>query len=129
MNPFRTLGLAGQIACAVVALTALALVVWWAGGGARREAAEARAEAAMSDSRAKSAADAGVILDQAHTASTESETLSRETADAIRNAPGASVRLDPGLNRAARERLCLRAAYRDRPECAVFKSGSPQPSR
>lgn len=43
--------------------------------------------------------------------------LTRENADAIRNAPGADAPVDPALDAVARERLCRRAAYRVRPEC------------
>lgn len=128
MNPFRTLGLVGWLVVGCVALVIVCAGLWWATGGARRDAAIAKANAAFSDSKAKSGADAGQTLDKAHQASTDNEALSRENADAIRNAPGADQRLDPSLNRAALERLCRREAYRNEPDCLQF-TGRAKPSR
>lgn len=105
----------------VIVLVAV-LAIWWVltePGRANRRAAEARADGAFSAGRTTSAVEAGRIAGAAHEAAQASETLSRETADALRHVQGADQRLDPDLNRAARERLCLRAAYRDRAECAV----------
>lgn len=112
-----------------IALVAVCLIVWvlTEPGRANQRAAEARTAGAMSEARAGSAAQAGQILDGAHANATTSEALSRENADAIAQAPGADQRLDPGLNRAARERMCHRPAYRLSAEC-VQLLGRPQPA-
>jgi len=108
---------------AVLALAALLLLwgAWWAiiirPADNAKEAATARVEGGFATARTESARDAGNTLDGALKGAATNEQTARETADAIRQAPGADVRLDPALNRTARERLCLRAAYRDRPEC------------
>lgn len=115
----------------LVVLVVVALIIaggWWMvtePGRANQRTAEAKTAGAMSDARAGSAAQAGNILDQAHVNATTSEALSRENADAIAQAPGAGQRLDPGLNRAGRERVCLRPAYRLSAEC-VQLLGRPQ---
>jgi hypothetical protein len=119
-------------AAVIVITLAAALGMGWfvtEPGRANRRAAEAGASSEMSGARAGAAADAGAILDDTHSAETQSEALSRENADAILQAPGADQRLDPELNRTARERLCERAAYRGRPECAVQQHGGAQPPR
>lgn len=115
----------------VLAVAALAIFgIWWMvtePGRANQRTAEAQTSGAMSGARAGSAAEAGKILDGAHANATTSEALSRENADAIAQAPGAGQRLDPGLNRAGRERVCLRPAYRLSAEC-VQLLGRPQPA-
>lgn len=131
MNPFtifRALGLAGKLTVALVALLIVLAGVWWATGGIRRDAKQAKVDAAMAVAHGKSAADAAQISDAAHAAQSASETLSRENEDAIRNAPGAAQALDPGLNDVARRRLCLRASLRNTPEC-VQLLGPAKPSR
>lgn len=116
----------GWLASALV-LAAVVALGWWfvtEPGRQRQRAAEAEVSAKLSDARTKSAADAISIQDGASDAAAASEQLSRESADAIRNAPGADQRLDPGLNRAGRERLCRRAAYRDHPDCVQLSRGA-----
>ena len=112
-----------------ITLAALLWMGWFVTepGRANRRAVEAGASSEMSGARAGAAADAGAILDSTHSADTQSEALSRENADAILQTPGAAQRLDPELNRTARERLCERAAYRGRPECAMQQHGGAQP--
>lgn len=95
-------------------------------GRARQRAAAAGAEGELARAFGRSAVEAGQLVDQARDQAARSETLTQETADAIQAAPGAGQRLDPALNRTARERLCLRAAYRDRPEC-LQRPGAAQP--
>lgn len=112
--------------CALGALLLIILVAWYL--NAPQRAAEARAGGILAEEHGKAAADAGRTIDAAHNAATANETLSRENADAIRAANGASQPLDPDLNRVARERLCARAAYRGRPEC-VQLLGPAEPSR
>lgn len=109
----------------IIVLVAI-LAIWWVltePGRANQRAAEARADGAFSTGRTSSAVEAGKIAGAAHQAAQASEALSRETADVLRQAPGAAERLDPELNRIARERLCLRAAYREHPICAVQQPG------
>ena len=95
-----------------IVLITICIIVWvlTEPGRANQRTADARTAGAMSETRAGSAARAVQILDGAHANATNSEALSRENADAILQAPGAGQRLDPELNRTARERLCDLAA-------------------
>lgn len=94
---------------------------WWfiiirpAENAAKAEVATA--EGSFATARTESARDAIGVQDRALGEAATTEQTSKENADAIHQAPGADVRLDPALNRTARERLCNRASYRDRPEC------------
>lgn len=119
------------VAASLVACLAAIVAVWWfvtAPGRERAKADQARAEAQLSQARTASAADAVVITDRAASAAVSSETLSTETAHEIAQAPGAGQRLDPGLNDAARRRLCLRAAYAGTPDCLQLFGGA-EPAR
>lgn len=114
-----------EVWIAGVMLSAVLLFgLWWIliAGPAHhaKQVAAAKVSSAYAASRADAAADAAVVLDQAHAANAVTEALSRDTSDAIHAAPGADVRLDPALNRAARERLCLRAAYSATPDCVQY---------
>jgi hypothetical protein len=113
----------------IVVLLALAALVfaWWVFTAPQRAAA-AKAGQTIAEGHTKGAADAVGINDKARTTAQQSEDLTRENADAIRQAPGADVRLDPDLNRTGRERLCNRPAYAGRPEC-LQHAGGAQPSR
>lgn len=106
---------AGLVACLLV----IATIIWFATepGRQKARAEQARAAAALAGARTASAANAAQITDQAASAAISSETLSKETANAIAQAPGAGQRLDPGLNDAGRRRLCLRPAYAGTPDC------------
>lgn len=122
----RALSPTGWALAAMLAIAAI-LAAWWVltePGRARHRAAEAELGARLSDARTESARDAVTIQGNAAQAAAESEQLSRESADVIRNTPGADQRLDPRLNRVGRERLCLRAAYRNRPECVQLARGA-----
>lgn len=124
----RVIGTLVTVVACIVGLIFLYWLVFMKPAQDRRAKRSAEVAGALSDSRTQSATDAGVILDGAHADATASEQLSRETEDAIRQAPGADVRLDPALNRTARQRLCERPAYRGRPEC-VQQPGRAEPAR
>lgn len=114
LTPTAWLVTAGLVVVIIVA-------AWWLiiGGPAndRKNAALARAEATLASARTEAASEAAIITDAAHGAATASEALSRESANVIQSAPGADVRLDPDLNRIARERLCRRVSYAQSPQC------------
>ncbi|HYD26950.1 hypothetical protein [Brevundimonas sp.] len=119
------------LAWKLIAGALVVLVVWllWnSGQRARQREAAARADSAFASARTGAATDANRIQDEALSGRASDEALSRKHADELLQAPGAGQRLDPGLNRAARERLCQRAAYRDRPDC-VQLAGGRQPPR
>jgi len=46
--------------------------------------------------------------------------ITRENDNAIRSAPGADTPVPAAVDSVARERLCRRAVYRERPECLQF---------
>ncbi len=83
----------------------------------QREAAQNKVDAGMGQARSESAADAMQTVERAHDAQAQSEALSRENEDAIRNAPGANQAVDPRVSDVARRRLCERASLRRTPEC------------
>lgn len=99
-----------------VALLVVGLIVFNVLNGAR-EAAQNKVDATMGAARSKATAEASQIIDRAHNAQTQSEALSRESEDAIRQAPGADQRLDPALNDVARRRLCERPSLRRTEQC------------
>lgn len=109
-------------ACAAGALLVILLAAGWLltePGRQKARAVQAEAATELAGARTAAAADAGQTLDRAHAETTASEALSRETADVIRQAPGADQRLDPALNRVGRERLCERPSYRNTRECKL----------
>jgi len=127
LNAISAIGLA-PVGWAVSAACAFVLlfVVWFIAtepGRQRAKALNAEVQSELSGARTKAAGDAIATNEAASKAAAASENLSRETADEIRKAPGADVRLDPDLNRVARERLCRRDAYRLAPECLQRPSG------
>lgn len=117
----------------IIALASIVLfagAVHLAGGPARRAAAGAKAEAHVAGTRAGTAAGSTRILDQAHAAAAASQDLTRETADVISSTPGADQPLDPHLNRAGRERVRLREAYRSKAAADAGGEGAlQQPDR
>lgn len=87
----------------------------------RSQAAQARVERSQAEAASKSAADAinavtGVGANQA-----ASEELGRTNDRDIRSAPGASDRVNSGVDLAGRKALCKRKAYVDDPKCAPFR--------
>lgn len=64
-----------------------------------------------------SGADAVAAVGKVGAAEDAIDTITRENDRAIRNAPGADAPVHPGIDAVARERLCRRAVYRQRPEC------------
>ena len=117
MNPFRTFGLAGQLLVLAIVIVAAGLLVRCASAPDRARARAAGDAAELAGAHARSAVDAaGAIAAQAgRNAATDK--LTRENADAIRSVPGAGQVLDPDLNRAGLDALCLRDAYRASPAC------------
>ena len=104
----------GGLALALIVAALFALETCRGERAARTEARLGRnqAEAALA-----SGADAAGTVGAVSAGAADSEQLTRENTDAIRSAPGADRPVDPALDAVARERLCRRAAYRDRPEC------------
>ena len=87
----------------------------------RAQAAQARVEHSQAEAASQSASDAINAVAAAGARETASEDMTRTNGAEIRNAPGASVRTDAGVNLAGRRALCRRAAYKDDPKCAMFK--------
>lgn len=111
--------LAGKVILALIALGA----AWWlwsslAGGKAARVEADLGRE--QTSAAIESGADAVDTVGGQQAAETETDRVTKENADAIRNAPGAAAPVDPALSDAARRGLCRRAAYRERPECLQY---------
>lgn len=104
-----------------IALAALAILAASFLHG-QHKAAQAKVDAEMGRARSQSTSEAMATVERANAFQDQSEALSRENENAIRQAPGADQPLPYDLNRAARERLCHREAYRRLPECAVFNA-------
>ncbi|MBP6876547.1 MAG: hypothetical protein KBC34_00875 [Phenylobacterium sp.] len=117
MNPFRAFGIAGQLALVALLVIAAALLVRCAGAPDRARARAAGDDAALARAHARSATDAAGAIAARAGRDAATDTLTRENADAIRSAPGAGQVLDPHLNRAGLDALCLRDAYRAAPAC------------
>lgn len=118
------LTLAGWIAAAIAGVILVLLVVWLVGSPFREAAtaAKARAGETFGQARTEAGRDAAVITDKAGKGAASDEQISRENADAIRDAcPG------PRCNDTALRRVCNRPAYRNNAEC-VQLLGRPQPS-
>lgn len=89
----------------------------------RDAAAQARMDKAQAEARAESSADAINTVSRSGEAAAASEELTRNNERDIRAAEGASERVGAGVNTAGRRALCKRAAYKDDPKCAIFRSG------
>lgn len=125
MNPFRTFGLAGQLLLAALILIVLAVLVRCAAAPDRARARADRAAAVLAGGQAASTAQAMDIVAAAARRDAAADKLTQENADAIRTAPGAGQVLDPRLNRAGLDGLCMRDAYRHSARCML----APGPSR
>lgn len=111
--------IAGWLAIGAIAL------LWWLVFGrahvAEVKAATAKVEAATSTATAGAAQQTlHIVTDNARTIAAI-DALSRENTHAIETAPGASVSVDPALDRAGRAALCMRTAYSADPGCAALR--------
>lgn len=95
-------------------------ILWWVlfirPGQAQREAADARAGAAVATARVGSAAVAVNAVDDNAAVDAEIDKIGRTNSEAISKAPDAGVSV-PGVSGALRRGLCGRASYRDTAEC------------
>lgn len=102
------------------ALALTVLAVWWliiSLTSGKRAATEARLNRNQVEAALASGTDAvetvgGTIQYERHT-----DIITRETERVIRSTQGADASVDPDLDRIARERLCQRKLYADKPEC------------
>lgn len=90
----------------------------------RSEGAQTRVERSQADAASNSAADAIGTVARSGESERASEDLTRSNEKDIRNAQGANERVGAGVDVAGRRALCLRDAYRNRPECRMFGSAS-----
>lgn len=87
----------------------------------RNEAAQSRVNEGQAGAAQESGADAiGRVSNRAASAQA-GEDLTRANADDIRNAPGASDRVNSGVDQAGRAAICRRPSYANTPQCARFK--------
>lgn len=90
----------------------------------RSQAAQTRVERSQAEAASNSAADAIGTVARSGESERASEDLTRSNEKEIRNAQGANERVGAGVDVAGRRALCLRDAYRNRPECRMFGSAS-----
>jgi hypothetical protein len=109
----------------LLALVVLVAVVIFAGPAAcqkiRSQGAQTRLGAEQANAAGNSAADAVDTTQNVSSNAVGSEELTRSNEREIRNAEGANDRVGAGVNAAGRRALCLRDAYRHRPECRMFQ--------
>lgn len=79
--------------------------------------AEARLATNQTGAAMASGADAVETIGNQMAGEAAIDRITRENENAIRTAPGADAPVNPDLDLIARERLCRRAVYRQRPEC------------
>jgi hypothetical protein len=79
--------------------------------------AQSRVERSQSNAASNSAADAINTVTTVGSNEAASEGLGRSNDKDIRSAPGASDRVNSGVDTAGRKALCKRAAYRNDPKC------------
>lgn len=103
---------------AVLLIGVAALVQSW------RSSSTAKTEANLSrnqiEAALESGADAVGTIGKQSAAEDATDTITRENENAIRSAPGADTPVPAAVDAVARERLCRRAAYSQRPECLQY---------
>ena len=111
---------------AAAALILLAVLVAPSGcDRARRLAVEQRVERVQREAQTASARDAIAASEQAARREQHSESITATNEKDIRNAPGASLPVDPLATGAGLDSLCRRAAYRDSQRCRLRRPASP----
>lgn len=83
--------------------------------------AQTKVEHGQAGAAGNSAADAVNTATAVGQNAAASEELGRKNSEEIHAAPGASDRVNAGVDAAGRAALCRRAAYRDDPKCAPFR--------
>ena len=105
-----------------VALGLTVLVAWWL-VATLTSGSTARTQARLGKNQTEAALASGTDAVQSVGRTVEYErrvdVITRETERVIREAPGADAPIDPDLQRLAIERLCLRTAYREHPDCLL----------
>lgn len=84
---------------------------------ARQAGREASLSAELSKAVSESGKDAVGVVGAVSGRNTATDEITRENADAIRNAQGAGAPVDPAVRDAVLGGLCKRAAYRSDPKC------------
>ena len=115
MIPDRRLIIAALAALALIIL--LVLFGWHEWRVSRTAHTETRLAAGQAGAALASGQDAANIIGNRMDADAGTDPVTRENANAIRNAPGASAPVDPALRDIALRGLCRRAAYRHDPKC------------
>lgn len=106
-------GLSTVIALAAAVVIYFTLDAFFAGNSKK----EAELNANRAGAAIESGADAAGTVGEVGTRASETDMITRENENAIRNAEGADAPVNPAAAAAGRDSLCRRAAYRDSPEC------------
>lgn len=113
----RTLRMVG---IAVALLVVVSLVLWQC-DKRRSEKAQGRVDGAQIGAHQESSADAINTVSEAGKNEAASEELTRENERDIRAAPGASDRVNSGVDLAGRKALCRRPAYSQTEQCKKLR--------
>lgn len=81
---------------------------------------EAKLGRNQTEAALQSGADAVGTIGEQSAREDQIDQITKENDNAIRSAPGADTPVPAGVDAVARERLCRRAAYRQRPECLQY---------
>jgi len=115
MIPDRRLITAALMGLALMIL--LALFGWREWRASRTAHTETRLASGQAGAALASGHDAANTIGNRMDADADTDTVTRENDNAIRNAPGASAPVDPTLRGIALRGLCRRAAYRHDAKC------------
>lgn len=128
MNPFRTLTpiLAVIAALGIIGLLLLGYWTITEPGRQRAKTNAAVASQTVAEGRAAAGADAVAVVAASGARDAEITRQTTENTDAIRNAPGADLRLDPGLDAATRRAICMRDSARADPRCQPVQHLGPR---
>ena len=114
---------AGRIAMAALVLILVLGFLWLRSCQEdRRRAAESRVQRGQTEALSDSAADAIGTVQGAGARERAEEELTRRNEKEIRDAPGASDEVNPGVRDAGLASLCRRAAYRDTERCRLRRA-------
>jgi Flp pilus assembly protein TadB len=116
--------LSARVIAGIVAAIVAIAVIWAAfhfWEKSRSQGAQSRVDHAQGEAMSTSANDAVDTTAAAGKRESQSEDLTRSNEREIRAAPGASDRVNAGVDAAGRAALCRRAAYREDPKCKGAK--------
>ena len=112
-------------AIAGIALCVAAWLILTAPARERAKANQAAASQIVAEGQVAAGRDAVAVVTANAAHGQEIDRQTQENRDAILNAPGADVQLDPGLDTATRRAICMRASAKRDPACVALLNPRP----